>query len=130
MNLNIIHVEHIKPLPISNLIILLLLILLIIALFSFAAIETFNEINKVLGIFLLIIPITIFLYTIKIIPEIIEERKIGGTYTVYLDDKENAKEISKEEYNFIQNVKDKNKLGDKPTKDEIKKIKDIVLKKI
>ena len=39
-----------------------------------------------------------------------------------------SKPITKENYNFIKNVKEKDILGDKPTEDEVKKIKSIILK--
>lgn len=66
-------------------------------------------------------------YTLKFY----EEYKADNTYYVYVsEDKhiiKNEKEISKKDYNFILKTKEKALLGDKPTEDELDKIKDIVL---
>ena len=128
MNLNTIHLEVIKGPTISCMIIGLLLLLIIIGFFGYVAIEALNQKNKVLGIFFLIIAIILSLSTINATPKAIEKYKTGDVYKVYLNDKKDAKEITKENYDFIKNIKEKAIFGDKPTKDEANKIKSIILK--
>lgn len=50
--------------------------------------------------------------------------QIVNKQTVYKE-----QSITKDEYNFIKNVKAKDQLGEKLTKDEINKVKSIILKK-
>lgn len=128
MNLNAIHLEVIKGPTISCMIIGLILLLIFIGFFGYIAIEGFNQKSNGLGLFFLIIAIVLSLSTINAIPKAIEKYKAGDVYKVYLNDKKDAKEITKENYDFIKNIKEKAIFGDKPTKDEANKIKSIILK--
>ena len=128
MNLNAIHLEVIKGPTIGCMIVGLILSLIFIGFLGYIAIQAINQDIKVFGIFLLIITIILSLNTIRIIPKTLEEYKAGDVYKVYLNDKEDAKEITKENYDFIKNIKQKAILGNKPTEDEVNKIKSIILK--
>mgnify|MGYP000947466097 CR=1 FL=1 len=129
MNLNAIHLEVIKGPTIGYMIVGLILSLIFIGFFSYFAIRAFHEDTGVLGIFLLIIAIALSINTIITIPKDLEKYKAGDAYKVYLNDKEDAKTITKENYDFIKNVKQKAILGDKPTEDEVNRIKTIILTK-
>lgn len=130
MNLNSIHLEIIKAPTIGYITLGLILSLIFIVFFSYFAIRAFYEDTGVLGIFLLIIAIALSINTIISIPKDLEKYKAGDIYKIYLnDDKEDAKTITKENYDFIKNVKQKAILGDKPTEDEVNKIKNIILTK-
>lgn len=128
MNLNAIHLEVIKGPTIGCMIVGLILSLIFIGFFGYIAIQAINQDIKVLGICLLIITIILSLNTIRIIPKTLEEYKAGDVYKVYLNDKEDAKEITKENYDFIKNIKEKAILGNKPTEDEVNRTKSIILK--
>lgn len=128
MNLNAIHLEFIKGPSVYNSIIITILMLVLMGICILYTIGMFNRREATSGVFFLIIVITLLICAIKIIPESFEKYKAGDIYKVYIDNKENAKEITKEEYYFIKNVKEKTVLGDKPTESEFKKIKFIILK--
>lgn len=129
MNLNSIHLEYEERLTLYELIEHLFFTALFTVIPTFFTIIIFIKIDKILGTILIIIATGISLSIIKDnIPELYRKYKNGDTYKVYLDNKENTKEITKEEYDFIRNIKQKAILGNKPTEDEVNKIKSIILK--
>lgn len=130
MNLNTIHLESEEGLTLYELMEHLSFTALFTVIPTFFTIIIFIKIDKILGVVLIIIATGISLSIIKDnIPELYRKYKNGDTYKVYLNDKEDAKTITKENYNFIKNVKQKAILGDKPTEDEVNKIKTIILTK-
>lgn len=130
MNLKAIHLESEEGLTLYGLIEHLFFTTLFTVIPTFFTIIIFIKIDKILGIVLIIIATGISLSIIKDdIPELYREYKNGNTHKVYLDNKENTKEITKENYDFIKNVKQKAILGDKPTEDEVNRIKTIILTK-
>ena len=127
MNLNAIHLEFEEGLTLYGLIEYLFFTTLFTVIPTFFTIIIFIKIDKILGAVLIIIATGISLSIIKDnIPELYRKYKNGDTYKVYLDNKENTKEITKEEYDFIRNVKNKHTLGEKIKEEDIIKVRDII----
>ena len=105
MNLNTIHLEYEKGLTLYELMEHLFFTALFTAIPTFFTIIIFIKIDKILGAVLIIIATGISLSIIKDdIPELYRKYKNGDTYKIYLDNKENTKKITKDEYDFIRNI--------------------------
>lgn len=132
MNLNMIHLYVEEPTTLMEPLISLIPTLIAIGISIYIIIKLVQL--KVPSIFVIMLSLNIIAlslssgrYTLKFY----EDYKGDNTYYVYVSEDEdiikNKKEINKKDYNFILRTKEKLLLGDKPTKDELDKIKDIVL---
>ena len=132
MNLNMIHLYVKEPTTLIGPLISLIPTLIAIGISIYIIIKLVQL--KVPSIFVIMLSLNIIAlslssgrYTLKFY----EDYKGDNTYYVYVSEDEdiikNKKEINKKDYNFILRTKEKLLLGDKPTKDELDKIKDIVL---
>ena len=128
MDLNAVHLEFIEKMNICDIVTNLIVVFIIILIFSYINIQFFKLMNKGFAFIFLIITIIFFSALIGTTINCFKEYKDHDVYKVYLNDKENAKEIKKEEYNFIRNIKDKYKLGEKIKDEDINKVRDIIKK--
>lgn len=127
MNLNAVHLEFIEKLNVYDIIGNLIVILTLILILSYINISFFKLMNKGVALIFLMITIIFFSALIETTINYFNKYKDHDVYKVYLnDDKENAKEITKEEHHFIQNVKNKHTLGEKIKEEDIIKVRDII----
>jgi hypothetical protein len=127
MNLNAVHLEFIEKLNVYDIIGNLIVILTLILILSYINISFFKLMNKGVALIFLMITIIFFSALIETTINYFNKYKDHDVYKVYLnDDKESAKEITKEEHHFIRNVKDKYTLGEKIKEEDIIKVRDII----
>lgn len=127
MNLNSIHLESEEGLTLYELMEYLFFTTLFTVTPTFFTIIIFIKIDKILGAVLTIIATGISLSIIKDdIPELYRKYKNGDTYKVYLDNKENTKEITKGEYGFIRNIKYDYILSETIKEEDINRIREIL----
>jgi hypothetical protein len=127
MNLNSIHLESEEGLTLYELMEYLFFTTLFTVTPTFFTIIIFIKIDKILGAVLTIIATGISLSIIKDdIPELYRKYKNDNTYKVYLDNKENTKEITKEEYDFIRNIKYDYILSETIKEEDINRIREIL----
>ena len=131
MNLNTIHLEYEEGVTLYELMEHLFFTALFTVIPTSFTIIIFIKIDKILGVVLIIITTGISLSIIKDnIPELYRKYKNGNVYKIYLNNnKEDTKTITKENYDFIKNVKQKAILSGKPTENEVNKIETIILTK-
>lgn len=134
MNLNMIHLYIKEPTTLIGPLMSLIPTLLSIGICIYIIIRLIHlKVPSILVILLSLNIIALSLSSGRYTLKFYEEYKADDTYYVYISEDEhvikNEKEISKKDYNFILKTKEKILLGDKPTEDEVNKIKDIVLNK-
>ena len=126
MDLNAVHLGFIEKMNICDIVANLIVVFIIILIFSYINIQFFKLMNKGVALIFLIITIIFFSALIETTINCFKEYKDHDVYKVYLDNKENVKEIKKEEYTFIRNIKDKYKLGEKIKDEDINKVRNII----
>lgn len=134
MNLNIIHLYIKEPTTLIGPLMSLIPTLLCIGICIYIIIKLVKlKVPSILVIMLSLNIIALSLSSGRYTLKFYEDYKGDDTYYVYVsEDKhiiKNEKEISKKDYNFILKTKEKVLLGDKPTEDELNKIKNIALNK-
>lgn len=134
MNLDLIHLYIEKPKTLAGPLISLIPTLLCIGIFIYIIIKLVKlKVPSILVIMLSLNIIAISLYSGRYTLKFYEDYKGDDTYYVYVNEDKhiikNEKEISKKDYNFILRIKEKALLGDKPTEDEVNRIKTIILTK-
>lgn len=134
MNLNMIHLYVEESTSVMGPLISLIPILLSIGIVIYIIVKLVKlKVPPILIIMLSLNIIALSLYSGRYTLKFYQEYKVNDTYYVYISEDEdiikNKKEISKKDYNFILKTKEKVLLGDKPTEDELNKIKSIVLNK-
>lgn len=134
MNLDLIHLYIEEPKTLAGPLMSLIPTLLCIGIFIYIIIKLVKlKVPSILIIMLSLNIIALSLYSSRYALKFYEEYKANNTYYAYVSEDEqiikNKKEISKKDYNFILRTKEKALLGDKPTEDEINKIKTIILTK-
>ena len=133
MNLDLIHLYIKDATTLEYAIELSIISLIFIAAFVYILIGFIRlHIPLFLIIILAINIIIVSMYCIACSLKSYEEYKNGNTYHIYIGKDKNIindKEISKEDYIFIENMKTKARFGNKPTENELNKIEDIIFKK-
>lgn len=132
MNLDLIHLYTEEPTTLIEPLMSLILTLLSIGICIYIITRLVHlKVPSILVIMLSLNIIALSLSSGRYTLKFYEEYKADNTYYVYVSEDEqiikNKKEISKKDYKFILRTKEKALLGDKPTEDELNKIKDIVL---
>lgn len=127
MKFDAIHLKHKKASTIGSIAPLIIISVLLIISMSSIVVPILYHDKMIISTAIVIICIIVLLVVlIEIILCWIKDRKNGDTYELYISaDDERIKRITKEEYDFIRNIKDNYILGESIKEEDINKIRNI-----
>lgn len=128
MKFDAIHLKHEEASTIDYIVPLIIISILLIVSISSIVVPILYHDKMIISTTIVIICIIVLsLTTIMCIYYWIKERKNGDIYGFYIGaDDERIKRITKEEYYFIQSIKDDYILGVKIKEEDINKVRDII----
>ena len=126
MNFDVIHLKYEKAPTVCCIIFMIIVGLMISTLFTFITLKSLNEII-LLPILSAIVAILIPIFVAVNIPYFIRQHKDGDIYGFYIGaNDEHIKRITKEEYDFIQSVKNDFILGETIKEEDVNEIREII----
>ena len=126
MNFDVIHLKYEKAPTVCCIIFMIIVSLIISALFTFMTLRSLDGII-LLPILSGMVAILIPIFVAVDIPYFIRQHKDGDIYGFYIGaNDEHIKRITKEEYDFIQSVKNDYILGETIKEEDINKIREII----
>lgn len=126
MNFDVIHLKYEKAPTICCIIFMIIVSLMISALFTFITLTSLDGII-LLPILSAIVAILIPIFVAVNIPYLIYQHKDGDIYGFYIGpNDERIKRITKEEYDFIQSIKNDFILGETIKEEDVNKIREII----
>lgn len=126
MNFDVIHLKYEKAPTVCCIIFMIIVSLMISTLFTFMTLRSLDEII-LLPILSAIVAILIPIFVAVNIPYLICQHKDGDIYGFYIGtNNESIKRITKEEYDFIQSVKNDFILGETIKEEDVNKIREII----
>lgn len=126
MNFDVIHLKYEKAPTVCYIIFMIIVSLMISALFTFMTLRSLDEII-LLPILSAIVAILIPIFVAVNIPYLICQHKDGDIYGFYIGaNNKSIKRITKEEYDFIQSVKNDFILGETIKEQNVNKIREII----
>lgn len=126
MNFDVIHLKYEKAPTVCCVIFMIIVGLMVSALFTFITLRSLDKII-LLPILSAIVAILIPIFVTVNIPYLIHQHKNGDIYGFYIGaNNKSIKRITKEEYDFIQSVKNDFILGETIKEQDVNKIREII----